>query len=85
MKLLARLESSIEGSKSKVSASKSLKLNKFGAAARFPEPAGWGGRGAHLPLVLYYWCSSAALPLSCQAAAQQQEHSHMTRRAGGFL
>ena len=41
-----RLESSIEGSKTKVLASKSLKLKKIGAAAHFLEPAARGDGGA---------------------------------------
>ena len=69
----------------KVLASKSLKSKKFGAAARFLDSAarGVGGRGLHLPLALatgtWHWRSPAAL---YTAPPRQQEHSHMTRRAG---
>ena len=69
MKWGERLESSIRGSKTKVSASKALKLNKIGAAAHFQDPAAWGGGGReryatgayhlHLFLLIVSWGSLA--------------------------
>ena len=65
-----RLESSIQASKTKVLASKWLKLKKFGAAAHFldPRPGGVGAAsfyatGAchlYLPLVIVSWRSLAS-------------------------
>ena len=55
-----RLESSIRGSKTKVSASKTLKSNKIGAAAHFqhPRPGGVGAAGVTplAPIIYIYFC-----------------------------